>query len=74
MHSPTTPRASICKRLWTLGIDYEESIPPANVAWGPVRVPGFRTGPPGWESIPRLLTRSTNTGSDLRKDIYPVSS
>jgi hypothetical protein len=24
---------------------------------------GYRTGPPGWESIPGLLKRSTNTGS-----------
>jgi hypothetical protein len=36
--------ARICKRLWSLGIDYEESIPSAYVA--------CRTSPPGWESIP----------------------
>ncbi len=26
-------RASICKRLWSLGIDSDESTPPAYVAW-----------------------------------------
>ncbi len=26
-------RASICKRLWSPGIDSEKSIPPASVAW-----------------------------------------
>jgi hypothetical protein len=30
---------------------------------GPVRQIGFRTGPPGWESISGLLKISTNTGS-----------
>ncbi len=30
---------------------------------GPECQQGCRTGPPGWESIPRLLKRSTNTGS-----------
>jgi hypothetical protein len=41
------PRARICKRLWSPGIDFEES------------------SSPGWESIPSLLKRSTNTGSDI---------
>jgi hypothetical protein len=27
------PRACICKRLWSPGIDSEESMPLANVAW-----------------------------------------
>ncbi len=27
------PRARICKCLWSLGIDSDESIPPAYVAW-----------------------------------------
>jgi hypothetical protein len=34
----------------------------------PIRQIGFRTGPPGWESIPGLHKRSTNTGSVL---MYP---
>ncbi len=57
-------RARICKRLRRPGIDSEDSIPPAYVAW--------RAGttnrvvlpvPPGWESIPGLLKRFTHTGS-----------
>ncbi len=36
---------------------------------GPVRKIGFRTGPPGWESIPGLLKRSTNTGSEHKARI-----
>ncbi len=31
--SDTTSRARICKRLWSPGIDSEESISPAYVAW-----------------------------------------
>ncbi len=27
------PRARICSRLWSPGINFEESIPPAYVAW-----------------------------------------
>ncbi len=49
--------ARICKRSWSPGIYEEESIPPAYVAW--------RAGQAGWESIPGLLKRSTNTGSGL---------
>ncbi len=30
---------------------------------GPFRQIGYRTGPPGWESIPGLLKMFTNTGS-----------
>jgi hypothetical protein len=30
---------------------------------GPVRQIGLPTGPPGWELIPGLLTRFTNTGT-----------
>ncbi len=30
---------------------------------------GGRTGPPGWESIPGLLKRFTNTGSEKHGDI-----
>ncbi len=42
-------RARICKRLWSLGIDSEESIPPAYVAWragttNRVVVPARRAG------------------------------
>ncbi len=57
-------RARICKRLRSPGIDFKESIPPAHVAW--------RTGTsnrfvvpfcmPGWESIPGLFRRFTNSG------------
>jgi hypothetical protein len=45
----------------------QESIPPAYVAWrtGIYDKKGCRTGPPGWESIPGLLKRSTNAGSCL---------
>ncbi len=32
---------------------------------GQYDIKGCRTGPPGWESIPGLLKRSTNTGSGL---------
>jgi hypothetical protein len=61
-----TPGACICKRLWSPGIDSEESISPAYVAClagttNRVVVPG----PPGWESILGLLKRSINTGSDI---------
>jgi hypothetical protein len=44
---------------------------------------GCRTGPPGWESIPGLLNRSTNTGfvsnigatfSSLKKDLKRARS
>jgi hypothetical protein len=55
----------ICKCLWSPGIDSQESISPAYVAWraSTINTVGFRTGPPIWESIPGLLKRSTNTGS-----------
>jgi hypothetical protein len=43
-------RARICKRLWSQGINPEESIPPAYEAW--------------LESIPGLRKRLTNTGSE----------
>jgi hypothetical protein len=48
------------------GIDFEESIPPAYVAWraGTTnRV--FIMGPTGWELIRGLLKRFTNTGSKV---------
>jgi hypothetical protein len=56
--------ASICKCLRSPGIDSKESIPPAYVAWragtsNRVVVPAR----PGWESIPGLLKRFTNSGS-----------
>ncbi len=52
--------ARIWKRLWSPGIDSEESIQPVYVAWragttNRVVVPG----PPGWKSIPGLLKRFT---------------
>jgi hypothetical protein len=57
-------RARICKRLRSPGIDSQKSIPLAYVAWrAGTTKKGCRTGPPGWESIPGLLKRSTNTGS-----------
>ncbi len=41
-----------------------ESIPSAYVAWRAVYVKyGCRSGQPGWESIPGLLKRFTNSGS-----------
>ncbi len=61
-------RARIYKRLWSPGIDSEEPIfSPAYGAWRASttnRV--IVTGPPGWEWIPGLLNRFTNTGSVLR--------
>ncbi len=61
-----TSRARICKRLRSPGIDPKKSIPPAYVAWrSGTSKKGCRTGPPGWESIPRLLKRFTNTSSRL---------
>jgi hypothetical protein len=47
-------RARICKRLRSPGTDSEESIPTPFVAM-------LETGPPGWESIPWLLKKFTNT-------------
>jgi len=49
-------RARICKRLGSPGIDYKESILPAHLAGGPVRLPCLSYGPARlhWlaESIP----------------------
>jgi hypothetical protein len=57
-------RARICKCLWSPRTDSEESIPPAYVAWCAGTTNRFcRIGPLGWESIPGLLKRFTNTGS-----------
>ncbi len=55
--------ARICKRLWSPGIDSEESIPPAYAAWRAGTT--NRVAVPGWESISGLLKRFTNTGSVL---------
>ncbi len=56
--------ARICKRLRSPGIDSEKSIPPAFVDWqAGTKNRVAVTGPPGWESIPGLLKRFTNTGS-----------
>ncbi len=55
--------ARICKRLWSPGIDFEESVPPAYAAWRAGTT--NRVAVPGWESIPGLLKRFTNTGSVL---------
>jgi hypothetical protein len=56
-------RARICKRLRSPGIDFKESIPPAYVASRAGTSIGFRAGPPGWESIPGLHKKFTNSGS-----------
>ncbi len=53
----------MCKCLRSPGIDSEKSIPPAYEAWragtpNRVVVPAL-----GWESVPGLLKRFTNTGS-----------
>ncbi len=72
-HQPA--RSHICKRLWSPGIDSEESSSPAYVAWragtkNRVVVPAARL-----ESIPGLLNRSTNTGSGYmgRRNRFPGS-
>jgi len=57
-------RVRICKRLRSPGIDSEKSIPPAFEDWQAGRTKRVVvTGPPGWESIPGLLKRFTNTGT-----------
>jgi hypothetical protein len=62
------PRARICKRLRSLGIDSEgiDSASLCSLA-GRYDKQGYRTGPPDWESKPGLLKRFTNTGSDARE-------
>ena len=71
-------RARVCKRLRSPGIDSEESIPPAYVAWRPdttnrVIVPGRQATKAGGvdssESIPGLLTRLKIRG--MRADLAP---
>ncbi len=53
------------------GIDSEESIPPAYVAWrAGTTYRGCRTVPSGWDSIPGLLKRFTNTGSVCMGSIW----
>ncbi len=60
-------RARICKRLRSPEIDSDESIPPAYVAWRADMTNKLTyTGPPGWESIPGLLKRFTNTGLEVK--------
>ncbi len=61
-------RGRICKRLRSPGIDSKESIPPAYVAWrASIRQIGLSYRPAqGWKSIPGLLKRFTNTGSEVR--------
>ncbi len=56
-------RARICKRLWSPGIDSGESTPLSLCSLaGRYDKKGCLTGPPGWESIPGHLKRSTDTG------------
>ncbi len=60
-------RARICKRLWSPGIDKEETIPPAYEAWHPgttnrVVVPARQAGNRFLGSLKRL----TDTGSGCR--------
>ncbi len=68
-------RAVICKRLTRPGIDSEDSIPPAYVAWlaGTTNRVVVHAGPSGWESIPGLHKRFTNTGSGEREKKKPES-
>jgi hypothetical protein len=54
-------RARIYKRFRRPGIDSEDSIPPAYVAWRAGTT--NRVVVPGWESNPGLLKRFTNTVS-----------
>ncbi len=57
---PLPPRARICKRLWSPGIDSEESISPAYVAWRASTTNRVSYRP----ARLRIDTwRSTNTGS-----------
>jgi hypothetical protein len=63
-------RARICKCLKRPEIDSQDSIPPAYVAWragtsNRIVAPARQ----GWESIPGLLKRFTNTGS-----VFPVKN
>jgi hypothetical protein len=53
------------KRLRSPRIGFEESIPSTFICslTGRYDKLGSPTGPPGWESIPGLLTRFTTTGS-----------
>jgi hypothetical protein len=51
-----------CKRLRSPGIDSNESFPPAYEAWRAGKS-NMVIGPPGWESIPRLLKSLRNSGS-----------
>ncbi len=55
----------------------QESIPPVYVAWRPVRqIPVgllYRTAA-GWESIPGLLKRFTNTGSGYSTEAGGIDS
>ncbi len=61
--------ARICKRLWRA---QESGIPTADAAWrGPERKIGL-AGQPGWESIPGLCKRHTNTGSVLMQAYFFV--
>ncbi len=53
-------RARICERLWRPGIDFANLCSLAGQ---------YRTGPPGWKSIPGLLKRSTNTGSGKQNEL-----
>ncbi len=55
--------ARICKRLWSPGIDSAGLC--SLVGW--YEKYGCRTGPPGWESVPGLLKRFTNTRSRVRQ-------
>ncbi len=68
-------RARISKRLWSQGIDSEQSILPAYVAWragtaNTVELSTCRTDPAGLESISGILKRFTNTGSGKRAIMY----
>jgi hypothetical protein len=57
------PRARICKRVRSSGIDAKESIPPAYVAWWPVRQIGLLYQPARLQYIAVLRIRIRDPGS-----------
>jgi hypothetical protein len=57
--------ARICKRLRNPGIDSKESFRQPMYPGVPYVKWGYRTSPPGWESIPGLLKRFKDTGSGI---------
>ncbi len=65
------PRARICNRLRSSGIDSKQSIPQAYVAWRAGVTSNRVVVPPAapcWESIPGLLKKFTNSDSVFRDE------